>query len=77
MKKTAITIEFEDLGQDFQKWDLADDGEILASYPFGETNKGNHVRLDTIKVGERPVIHLSYGAYRSPFPIINITNHLQ
>jgi len=77
MKDKALTIEFEDHGQDFLEWDLASDGEILASFPFGECYVGERVPLDSIFVGQRPIVKLSYGSFRCQFNVTNIINHPQ
>lgn len=35
MSKQAVkTIEFEDHGQDFLEWDIAEDGRVLESRPY-------------------------------------------
>jgi hypothetical protein len=75
MADKAMTIEFEDQGQDYREWDLDKDGKILASFPFGETYVGEFVPLDSISIGQRPIIKLSYGSFRCQFKVTNIINH--
>lgn len=68
-------IDFEDKGQDFLTWYLAEDGEVLHSRPFqANVWNGSIVLLSSLEVGQRPLIQSNKKIGELNYKVVKIHN---
>ena len=73
-KSVAFIIEFEDHGQDFLRWHLAADGEVLVCEPFQQGVWGQKFVLNPsdLRVGDLVTIDLFGDPLTIRYPLTDV-----